>query len=316
MRAAADSERWQPKQTHPGRLVGHAIEADQPQDALQVCEPHLDLLALAPRLLKALGASERSGDVSGMLMDIARNLARRFIWAALRFEGAYIAVKFACTIQKRLALVHGAARPEPLSARAMVDVAGRIISKVAAREGAIIPLRFVEHRNMWRDAFLFDQSVQIRSCPVSGIPDKPFRLEAEALLCSLDHGPCRADLGLANGAGGFDIKTPNFTSMNSCRSKQRMPGPCALRSTALQDRTARQTSGQHRWRRPTPYRPGSPGTPSPRGLTSPGHDPCASPDPRSSAACWRRPQSGSHRLQSLRHQPDRPQCTPRRHAQT
>lgn len=47
----------------------------KPQDALQVREPHLDLLALAAGPLKALGASERSGDVSGMLMDIARDLA-------------------------------------------------------------------------------------------------------------------------------------------------------------------------------------------------------------------------------------------------
>jgi hypothetical protein len=45
------------------------------QDALQVCEPHLDLLALTPRELEALGASERPGNVSGMLMDIARDLA-------------------------------------------------------------------------------------------------------------------------------------------------------------------------------------------------------------------------------------------------
>jgi hypothetical protein len=40
-----------------------------------MCEPHLDLLPLTPRLLKALGASERPGDVPGMLMDIARDLA-------------------------------------------------------------------------------------------------------------------------------------------------------------------------------------------------------------------------------------------------
>jgi hypothetical protein len=45
------------------------------QDALEVRKPHLDLLALAPRLLKVLGANERSGDVAGMLMDIARDLA-------------------------------------------------------------------------------------------------------------------------------------------------------------------------------------------------------------------------------------------------
>ena len=37
---------------------------------------------------------------------------------------------------------------------------------------------------------------------------------AEALLCSLDHGLCRADLGLANGAeASTSTMTPNFTSM-------------------------------------------------------------------------------------------------------
>ncbi len=46
------------------------------QDALQVCEPHLDLLPLTPRLLEALGACVRPGNVSGVLMDVARDLAR------------------------------------------------------------------------------------------------------------------------------------------------------------------------------------------------------------------------------------------------
>ena len=45
------------------------------EDALEVRKPHLDLLALAPRLLKVLGANERSRDVAGVLMDIARDLA-------------------------------------------------------------------------------------------------------------------------------------------------------------------------------------------------------------------------------------------------
>jgi hypothetical protein len=67
---------------------------------------------------------------------------------------------------------------------------------------------------MWRDALLLDQPVQHRTCPVSGIADKPLRLETEALLCSLDHGLCRADLGLTNGARGLDVNDdPDFTSM-------------------------------------------------------------------------------------------------------
>jgi hypothetical protein len=45
------------------------------QDAFQVRKPHLYLLALTSRCLEALGASERPGNVSGMLMDIARDLA-------------------------------------------------------------------------------------------------------------------------------------------------------------------------------------------------------------------------------------------------
>ena len=45
------------------------------QDALQMREPHLDLLAFAPRLIEALGTSERPGNVSGTLMDITRDLA-------------------------------------------------------------------------------------------------------------------------------------------------------------------------------------------------------------------------------------------------
>ena len=31
------------------------------------------------------------------------------------------------------------------------------------------------------------------------------RLETEALLCPFDDGPCRADLGLADGAGCFNV---------------------------------------------------------------------------------------------------------------
>jgi hypothetical protein len=68
------------------------------QDALQVREPHLDLLALI-----ALGGGERPGNVSGMLVDIARDLARWFLWAALRFEWANVAIELAGAIQKCLA---------------------------------------------------------------------------------------------------------------------------------------------------------------------------------------------------------------------
>jgi hypothetical protein len=50
-------------------------QSTEPQDALQVCEPHLNLLSLTSRLLKALGASEGPGNISGVFMDVAWDLA-------------------------------------------------------------------------------------------------------------------------------------------------------------------------------------------------------------------------------------------------
>ena len=62
------------------------------QDALQVRKPHLDLLALTSRRLEALGASERPGDVAGVLMNVARDLAKGDLRTALRSEFAAVAV--------------------------------------------------------------------------------------------------------------------------------------------------------------------------------------------------------------------------------
>src|SRR5207237_8256229 len=124
---------------------------------------------------------------------------------ALRFEWAYTTVAPAGTIQKRLVSAHCATRPEVLSAGAVVEVACRVILKVAAREGAIVSLRLVVHRNMWRHTLRLGQPVQHRSRAVSGIGRKPLRLETEALLGSLDHGLRCADLGLTNGTGSLNV---------------------------------------------------------------------------------------------------------------
>ena len=76
--------------------------------------------------------------------------------------------------------------------------------QVAPREGAIVALRLVKHGDVRRDVLL-DQPVQHRSHPVSGISDKPLRLETKALFGPFNHGLCCAYLGLANGARSLDI---------------------------------------------------------------------------------------------------------------
>ena len=55
------------------------------------------------------------------------------------------------------------ARSERLSAWAVVDIACRIKVEVCTREGAILSVRLVDYRDMWRDALLLDQPVQHRS---------------------------------------------------------------------------------------------------------------------------------------------------------
>lgn len=74
----------------------------EPKNALQVCQPHLDLLSLTSRRLVALGANKRPGDVPGLLVDVARDLARWLLWAALRFERAYIAVELRLLPEKAI----------------------------------------------------------------------------------------------------------------------------------------------------------------------------------------------------------------------
>jgi hypothetical protein len=75
MRAVADSGDGGQDKLILGASWATKSKPTKPQDALKMCEPHLDLLAFAPRLLKALGAGERAGNVSSMLMDVAWDLA-------------------------------------------------------------------------------------------------------------------------------------------------------------------------------------------------------------------------------------------------
>ena len=58
-------------------------------------EQHLDALAVAARLLERLGLGKRTGDVAGVLIDAARDLARRLLRTASHLERAHVAVELA-----------------------------------------------------------------------------------------------------------------------------------------------------------------------------------------------------------------------------
>src|SRR4051812_3114183 len=165
--------------------------------------------------------------------------------------------------------MHRAARSEQLAAWAVIDIGCRIKAEVGTREGAVLPVGPVEHRDMWCDALLLDKPIQHRSRTVSGIARKPFRLETEALLCSIDHCPGRADLSLANGAGCLNVNNDPELHVDEvvvgvskkCRSFV-CSGPLC-RGIGRRD----ELRDKRRWPRPMPHRRGSPDTPSRRGWT-------------------------------------------------
>ena len=62
---------------------------------LEMSEEDLDLLAILARFSIGVGVAERPGDVAGGFMDAARDLSRRGVRRAARFEHAALAVGLA-----------------------------------------------------------------------------------------------------------------------------------------------------------------------------------------------------------------------------
>jgi hypothetical protein len=93
-----------------------------------VREQHLDALAVTARSLEGLGLAKGTSDVAGVFMDAARDLARRFLRAALPLECAYVAIVLACSVEQLIVIHDLAGRREDLARRAGVDVA--LLSKV------------------------------------------------------------------------------------------------------------------------------------------------------------------------------------------
>ena len=83
---------------------------------------HLDALAIAAGLLESLGFGQCTGDIAGVLMNVARNLPRGSVGAALHFERTDVAIELGGTIAKRIAVVDRAGSVQHLAIWADVDV--------------------------------------------------------------------------------------------------------------------------------------------------------------------------------------------------
>src|SRR5438477_9474682 len=92
----------------------HAFEAMM---SLEMCEPHLDALSFVSRSGECLCLHLSPCDVAGVLVEVARDLARIGCGAALGSDRARIAVALGGAVEQRSSIVHGAVGSEQLAAR-------------------------------------------------------------------------------------------------------------------------------------------------------------------------------------------------------
>src|SRR5215813_13773908 len=181
-------------------------QAAEPQDALEMCKQHLNPFPITARSLKCLGLGQRPSNVTSLLVDAARHPTEGRLWAALRLQRAATAVPHAGPIKKCLAIVdQPARRREDLASGAGVHVALFVEPEVVPTEGPILAPRLVDDRDVRSDLLVLNEPVEVCSRAVGGIGRQPLGLQTKALLGSLDHSLGSADLGLPDGAGGFDI---------------------------------------------------------------------------------------------------------------
>src|SRR5262249_46338895 len=113
-------------------------------------KPHLDLLALAARLLKGFRVGKRADAITHLLIDIAGDLAhgRR---RAPRLQRADRAVMFVGSVVDDVALIDVAGADKLCTARTNIDVTFLVEDEVGPAEGAIVARRLVPHRHMGAD---------------------------------------------------------------------------------------------------------------------------------------------------------------------
>jgi hypothetical protein len=107
----------------------HALEAVV---GLQMREPHLDPLSLVSRSCECFCLHLSPSDVAGVLVKVARDLARIGISAALRSDRADITVALRSAVEQRASVMHGATGLEQLAVRADVDTALPVPAEVRA----------------------------------------------------------------------------------------------------------------------------------------------------------------------------------------
>ena len=87
-RGDCGKECWRPDL----EVSGSQAQSVESEDALHVRKPHLDFCAFPARLFVSLSLGQRTGDIAGILMQIARCVSHRRAGKTPPLEGADIAI--------------------------------------------------------------------------------------------------------------------------------------------------------------------------------------------------------------------------------
>jgi hypothetical protein len=126
---------------------------------------HLDLFSAATSSLVFRRRGENPGNVAGIFVQTARNLARDHIRAATRLEFTNVTILLAraieaCAFGGDAGAWGSVGAPELdqlIASRARISVSFGIESEVGARKRAVHPCGLIEDGNVRRDLFLFDE---------------------------------------------------------------------------------------------------------------------------------------------------------------
>src|SRR5271168_4518439 len=143
----------------------------------EMCKAHLDLLALIAGSLELRRTHEAARMIAGILVDVASDLARGRVRTALRLEWTCAAVAPRCTIAHLVVAAHVAGGLEQLVRGTDIDVTLTIEREVVGREGSVITIAHVLHRNVRRDAGA-DEPAEELAGAIGRVGQKPFGLQA------------------------------------------------------------------------------------------------------------------------------------------
>src|SRR5262249_55438656 len=126
------------RELEPGTARAAQAQSVEPQNALEMCEQHLDLLTIAARLRESCCLCDRTGNIACGLMNAAHDFALRGLGTASVLQPASSAIVHTREVMQHVVVANAASRGQRLACRTDVPILRLIVDEVLARECAVL----------------------------------------------------------------------------------------------------------------------------------------------------------------------------------